>query len=192
MKQIPLSLTLLFAVLSMSGLSCNNRPAEQSRNADPPRAQPDAGEVVERYPKSLPPVDVFPGIPYDKVVAYELNGRPGYQKAASVFQNRTGKAVELTAVQTDDFLRLINDRQNYGRPENACFDPGIGLVFYDDQSQIAAYLSLCLHCYNLYSIPPLELGLEPVVASGFSAEMVAELQGLFQSWGFEQNANQSK
>ena len=63
------------------------------------------------------------------------------------------------------------------------FDPGIGLVFYDEKDQIVAYLSLCMHCHNMRSEPPLDLGFEIPSKSGFAKMVHGKLFHLFRGWG---------
>ena len=58
--------------------------------------------VETEFPEGAPAVPEFPGRPYQKAIAYELNGRYGDARAASVFHNRTGKQVELTETQIAD------------------------------------------------------------------------------------------
>jgi hypothetical protein len=139
--------------------------------------------VADRYPKGLPAVPEFPGQPYYRVIAYELNGRYGDARAATVFHNQTGKQIVLTESQIGEFLSLLNNRKSYGHYEMACFDPHIGLVFYDASEKIVAYLSLCLQCNNVRSEPPLDFDFLVPTNSGFTKKAYRQFFEMFNAWG---------
>ena len=173
----PLSICLFLLMLSCSNqvekapteVVTVESPSEKPRKAD--------------YPKGQAAVPEFPGRPYHRVVAFELNGRYGHARAASVFENQTGKQIVLTQPQVEDFLLLLNDRKSYGHYEMACFDPRVGLVFYDESDEVVAYLSLCLACNNVRAEPALDFDLEIPSNSGFTKKVYHRLFELFNAWG---------
>ena len=124
----------------------------------------------------------FPECPYWKVVLYELNGDPGHY-AESVFNLQTGESRELEPYQVAEFIQIITSPESYGFMVAACHDPRIGLVFYGKNDEICAYLSLCLACNNIYTIPGLRLGLE-YSGSGFSLKTRKKLREIFARWRF--------
>ena len=87
-------------------LSCSNQPEKAPGSAVKTDTLPPKKPLAIDYPKDLAAVPEFPGRPYRKVIAYELNGRYGNAGAASVFENRMGKQVELTDPQVGEFLSL--------------------------------------------------------------------------------------
>lgn len=91
--------------------------------------------------------------------------------------------MELTEPQVEEFLSLFNNRKSYGHYEMACFDPRIGLVFYDASDQIVAYLSLCLQCNNVRSEPPLDFDVVVPTNSGFTKKVYRQLFEMFNAWG---------
>lgn len=169
-------------------LSCSNHSGQSSTSPSTELQIETSSPTSERlppidYPKDQAAVQVFPGIPYQKVIAYELNGRYGHARAASVFENRTKKQVVLTKPQVEEFLSLLNDRKSYGYYEMACFDPRIGLVFYNVSNEIVAYLSLCLQCNNVRSEPALDFDLKIPSNSGFTKKKYRQLLEMFNAWG---------
>ena len=170
-------------------LSCSGDPdTPKAPVSNPPqkvKGRPRVyGSVPPNAPHHLPVVHKFPGKAYKKVVAYELTGNHPNDYSWAVFQEQTGKKVDLNATQVEAFLRLINNRNNYKTEEMACFEPRIGLVFYDTMDNPVACLSLCMNCHNMCSEPLLELGLEHVRKTGFNEKALGRLDALFTSWGF--------
>jgi len=180
-----LLIPLLFFLLSCSGQP-EKAPVNEITTPEPELPEK---RIKVDYPKELAAVTEFPGHPYHKVIAYQLNGRYGHARAASVFKNRTGQKVVLTESQIEEFLSLFNNRKSYGYYEMACFNPRIGLVFYDASDDIVAYLSLCLECNNVRSEPALGFDLERPSNSGFTKKVYRQLLELFNDWGIPHQHN---
>ena len=182
MKVHPL-ICLLFFILS-----CSGQPEKESTD-ELPLSEPSEKPMKADYPKKLAAVAEFPGQVYHKVIAYELNGRYGHARAASVFEAQTGRQVVLTEPQLEEFLSLFNDRKSYGYYEMACFNPRIGLVFYNASNEIVAYLSLCLECNNVRSEPMIDFDLERPSNSGFTKKTYRQLLEMFNDWGIPHEHN---
>lgn len=118
---------------------------------------------------------------FAKVEVFELNGRGNYG-AASVFQFRTGNYCEIDLNDANELLKLLNNKKSYGNSIAACFDPRIGLVFYDKLNNPIKYVSICLACNYLKAVPTLEY--RDYVQRGFSLKTRKQLHKLLQKWGF--------
>lgn len=125
----------------------------------------------------------FPNCSYSKVLLYELNGNGNHHGAASVFRQRTGRRKELKPAEIKSFLNLLNAKSSYGNTTAACHEPRIGLVFYTKEEAPCAYLSLCLACNNVYTMPKITLGLQSGMESGFSLKSRKKLHKILEDWG---------
>ncbi len=169
---------LLFS--SCSQVEKKPKPAEKSI----PDKESTLNKIPKDYPKELPSVKVFPGVPFHTAYVNKMNKKPGADKAASVFRNHSGKSIRLSENQIKSFLKFLNDPTSYGDYERACFDPGVGFIFYDGQGKVVAYLSLCMDCHNFRSMPPLDLDWIVPTTSGFTKEALKKMDNFFLDWKF--------
>jgi hypothetical protein len=96
--------------------------------------------------------NVFSTITYDNVVAYDYNGEGGIEIIDDKGQlaGRVKKSIRLDKSQITEITNLLCDKATYGDDIAACFDPHLGLVFYDGE-KVNAYVSICLECNYLVS-----------------------------------------
>jgi hypothetical protein len=123
----------------------------------------------------------FPKCNFTTVKVFPLDGNPNNGGAKSVLKSKSD-GTELTKSQVDDFLKIINDTNSYDNSSSACFEPSIGLVFYDSTNRACSYLSLCLDCNNIYCSPSLPGRLDH--QDGFSLKTRKKLRRIFTDWGY--------
>lgn len=102
---------------------------------------------------------------FDCVVAYHYDGSGGKEIVDEVSgRTRTNYISHdtLSAAETESLLGMLNDASYYGGGVAACFEPHLGIVFYQ-KGQPAAYLSVCLDCNYLISKPEIA-----IASTGFS------------------------
>lgn len=95
----------------------------------------------------------FKNIQYNRVVAYDYEGRGGRQIIN--FNNKLDKSAvlpgkTLTLQLQEKLINSITDTASYGRITAGCFDPHLGIVFYMNDS-ITAHVSICFECNSLAS-----------------------------------------
>jgi len=161
----------------------NILPKHTTEKAVIPNPQ-DAKPKEKTKSPSIKTVSEFPGVAYEKVVLYELDGRGNHSGAKSVFRQQTGGTKVLTEKDVQAFLKLISTPKSYGNTTAACHEPRIGLVFYNEQEEEVAYLSLCLACNNVYTSPVLAFSESLIPKHGFSIKSRKQLHKIFEEWGF--------
>ena len=116
---------------------------------------------------------VFAGIPYDSAVAYSYDGEGGREIVdEGVLSGPVSKKALLSRKQANAITDLLFDESTYGGPLAACFDPHLGLVFYDE-GKPASYVSICLACNYLVSSVPIR---EEAGFSEKGAKAIAEFE----------------
>jgi hypothetical protein len=111
-------------------------------------------QLIEKY-KHLQNYNPFKNLKYDKVVAYDFDGT-GDDRSRIVkngklhpstkkLQNKT-----LTKYQTDSLLNFLADTSTFGGNHAFCFEPRLGIVFYDGK-KIVADINICFACNSLLS-----------------------------------------
>ena len=93
----------------------------------------------------------FDNLRYDKVVAYDYNGYAGREivKDGKLIEY-IYKQKELTGKQVKNFNWITGDTTSYGGKTAACFEPHLGVVYYQKE-KIVGYISICLACNYLKS-----------------------------------------
>lgn len=109
-------------------------------------------EAAAQIQKILNPFDT---LQYDKVVAYDYNGmnnqpivKDGELIKPSEGSGRFVKIYsqkELTKKQVATLHKIIGDTATYGGPTAACFDPHLGVVYYQ-KDKIVGHISICIDC----------------------------------------------
>lgn len=103
--------------------------------------------------------DPFKKLQYDRVVAYEYDGEAGVEiidehgKLAKFVYTTT----QLTAAQIKNINRILTDTATYGGETAACFDPHMGIVYYN-KDKVAAYVSVCMACNFLQESKQIPIG----------------------------------
>lgn len=96
----------------------------------------------------------FNRLKYNRVVAFDYEGGQGAGVIQIITDGKLAKTVkqqrELTQAQVDDVTNFLGDNATYGSSTAFCFDPHLGIVFYDD-TNIVAHVSICLECNYLIS-----------------------------------------
>lgn len=102
-------------------------------------------DLWEQY-KHLQEYNPFATLKYDKVIAYSYDGRGGQEIVEGGKLNRNAKGKkELTKQQIDSLILTVTDTLSYGGGSASCFDPHLGIVFYEGK-KIAAHISICFEC----------------------------------------------
>jgi hypothetical protein len=133
-----------------------------------------------------PPFDTFT---FDKVVAYDFESDSDSGAAIiedGKFAARVYKQHALTQEQADRLLGMLAANTTYGGSPAACFEPHLGLVFYEDHEEVG-HVSVCLACNRLDSsmdIPAMSKMYEPVYRIGFSDSARSKLAGFCRELGF--------
>jgi hypothetical protein len=108
--------------------------------------------------------NVFSSIKYDRVIAYNYNGDGDIEiidKNGQLAKN-IKKSTELHKSQIIEITNLLCEKTTYGDDIAACFDPHLGIVFYEGE-KVNGYISICLDCNYLVSSIMI-----PAAESGFS------------------------
>lgn len=122
----------------------------------------------------------FSDLDFSKVIIYELTSY-GFYGAESVFKYRTGNYKVLDKNIAHEFLKLISKKESYNNAIAACFDPRVGLVFYDSNDIPVKYVSICLSCNYLKSNPSINYSNNE--QKGFTIETRKKLHKLLEKSG---------
>jgi hypothetical protein len=131
----------------------------------------------------------FPSLDYDKVVAYHFEDPAGEHiiLKSGVLNSTVKKEQELTFTQIKHFLATINHPDTYGGMTNRCFEPRLGIVFYDKTNKPKAHVSICFQCNNFMSSPNVATSKQaPNSSLGFSEQGRRNLIAFCKSLDFGQ------
>ena len=96
----------------------------------------------------------FKRLRYNKVIAYEYQGTVGEKVIAIVEESKLASTIkqqkELNQEQVNKLTNLLGANSTYGEGYASCFDPHLGVVFFDG-SKIVYHASICLDCNQLRS-----------------------------------------
>lgn len=108
-------------------------------------------ELFEQY-KHLQNYNPYKNLKYNKVIAYDFDGSGGGLIIENGKLNSTAKKQkkELKPEQVDSLLIALADTTTFGGNHAFCFDPHLGIVFYNGK-KIVAHISICFSCNSLYS-----------------------------------------
>lgn len=129
-------------------------------------------------------VNQFPGADFDYAVVYALD--PDRRNGAtSVFKGRTGPSKRLSKTEVAPLNAIINTPETYGDGPAGCFDPRIGLVYYDKDSLPVAHVSICFECSQFKAYPKLKSQEQHEdYLHGLSEKGAVQLKYCFAEWGF--------
>ena len=90
---------------------------------------------------------------YDRAVAYDYDGMSAREivrdgRLIKVDEFRGGRIYKQKALTEEEVMRfnkIIGDTATYGGPTASCFDPHLGVVYYN-KNKIVGYMSICLDC----------------------------------------------
>ncbi len=94
---------------------------------------------------------IFPDFSFDEVIAYDYDGEMESFGAEIIENNKLTpykKKAKLTTKQIQNLITNLNTGSTYGDARADCFNPHLGIVFYD-KKKIVGYISICLEC-NYY------------------------------------------
>lgn len=123
----------------------------------------------------------FSDLDFSKAVIYELTSY-GFYGAESVFKYRTGNYKVLDKNIAHEFLKLISKKESYNNAIAGCFDPRVGLVYYDSNDIPVKYVSICLSCNYLKSNPSIDYSNNE--QRGFTLKTRKKLHELLEKSGF--------
>ena len=106
-------------------------------------------EIKSQAPKP------FNNLKYNKVIAYDFDGiQEPYPSVINSRNNAYAPVIlrqkELTEKQVEFLIDFLTDNKTYGEYTSACFDPHMGIVFYENE-QRKFVVNICLDCNYLIS-----------------------------------------
>ncbi len=153
MKRLKRNTLLLFIVLCWILNSCDNQPKDKYLSQRTLNKYAEKAQLIERNTVSNSPFDT---LIYNKVVAYdferlvesygvvtEVDGRKKF--ASNIFCQKS-----LNQKQVDFLTNFLGSNDTYGGNWAACFEPHLGIVFYQDD-EIKCVVNICLDCNQLIS-----------------------------------------
>lgn len=137
----------------------------------------------------------FQDLEYDLVVAYEFQG-DGAKVIEHCLKNekdKISKSFELEDSQIQYLEKLVISNSSYGNTTAFCFDPHLGIVYYN-QGKVVFSIDICLGCNYLESsveIPATRFNMIRVSddysypAKGFSKETRKSIHAFCKQLGFD-------
>jgi hypothetical protein len=131
---------------------------------------------------------------YKYVIAYTFNTSKYAAERDIISDGQFDRSAKLpgsimTKEQIDTFLSTINDENTYGGAVYACFQPRMGVVFYDKDSTVVGEVSICFECNQLsssFDIPAEDKFLKKHISVyGFSKTGIARLEALCKELNLE-------
>lgn len=137
----------------------------------------------------------FKDLHYDKVIAYDYEGSmEAYVQVVEVqgFSPVITKQQFLNQEQVNGLTQLLSAPSSYGETTAACFEPHLGIVFYQSDTMVLQ-LNICLDCNRITSTLPIPATQTVLVnegealeyaREGFSESAVSEIVSLFKALDF--------
>lgn len=136
----------------------------------------------------------YEALVYNKVVAYEFEGRGGLliERCLKEKKEKINQEITLNNNQINHIEKIITSKEAYGNSTFSCFDPHFAVVYYQNE-KIVGQINICLECNYLISsekIPATELKLIKMSddysypAKGFSKKTRKELYQFIRGLGF--------
>lgn len=168
---------------TLTTISSKMTPEEDTIKVVPPKRYGELGQHLFPFGKDSI-VANFPAIDVAYAVVYELDPNRRYG-ATSVFKGRTGSSKSLSLQEVERFNTIIRAHDTYGDSPAACFDPRVGLVYYNADSLPIAHISICFDCAQSYPYPKIQ-GQEEQEdhLRGLSETGSVRLKYLLAEWGF--------
>ncbi len=149
--------------------------------------------TLARLTKLHPPFD---SLQFDKAMAYDYNGAKGEQALYIVEEGRLAPTIvaqqPLDGHDVEALVGLLYNKRAYGDAPAFCFEPHLGIVFYQSDS-IVAHLSICISCKRLTGSPAVPAHLFPQVrlpdgtsypADGLNDRTLQQLRKWLRQWQF--------
>jgi hypothetical protein len=111
-------------------------------------------QLIEKY-KTLQNYNPYKNLKYDKVIAYDFDGT-GDGRSRIVENGKLHPSTKksqhktLNKNQTDSLLNFLSDTSTFGGNHAFCFEPRLGIVFYNGK-KIVADINICFACNSLES-----------------------------------------
>lgn len=138
---------------------------------------------------------IFPDFSFDEVIAYDYDGEMESFGIEIIQNNKLTpykKKAVLTPKQIKNLITDLNAETTYGGSKAFCFNPHLGIVFYN-KKKVVAYISICFECNYLVSSKLIPVTEKKIIAiyddlvvfdSGFSELGVEKLSALCQELCF--------
>jgi hypothetical protein len=128
----------------------------------------------------------FNSITFDKVIAYDFEGRnetiPSVIDSQGQFVKVITQQEALNIEQVERIVNLISNKKTYGNTTAACFDPGWAIVFFEE-NKIQFVVDICMDCNYL-------LATQEIPASQYHSVKIEE--GAYAPlFGFSKKARKS-
>lgn len=156
------------------------------------------GGILNHFNPRINLAKKFKRMHYKYVIAYTFN-IPEYGEESSIVDhghfNPSAKlpGTVMTKDQIDKFLSTINDTSTYGGAVYACFEPRMGVIFYDKDSTVVGEVSICFQCNQLsssFNIPAEDKFFKKQMSVyGFSDIGRAKLEALCKKLNLERCSN---
>jgi len=117
-------------------------------------------QIIQATPKITNPLL---SLNYDSVIAYDYDGSGQLLiiDDSGQLAKTVTKRFYLPNKKIEEIVILLGDTSTYGGELVACFEPHIGIVFYNER-RVIEHVSICLDCNGLNSLIPIS------VSGGFS------------------------
>jgi hypothetical protein len=138
---------------------------------------------------------IFPDFSFDEVIAYDYDGEMESFGIEIIQNNKLTpykKKAVLSPKQIKNLIADLNAETTYGGSKAFCFNPHLGIVFYN-KKKVVAYISICLECNYLVSSKLIPVTEKKVIAvyddlvvfaEGFSESGREKLSTLCQELDF--------
>lgn len=137
----------------------------------------------ESYWKSKGLVE-FPNTEPSLIKVFSLHSDGEYRH--SEFTKRTSSGSQINQIELDRLLKILMNPDSYGNSQAACYDPGFGLVIYDEDGIPAEWLSICLDCNRFLTNPgKLTVNYKSQLLEGFNQKARDEIRELIMTWGID-------
>jgi hypothetical protein len=152
------ALLLLSCVHSNDGSSSTNKASTVAREEPPKRNHTKVQFEMEQptfKTHSQKNHNPFLSLDFDKAIAYDYEGGKGEGVIQIIDSNgvlapTVTKSRELTIKQKNLVTHLFGSNSTYGEGYAACFEPHLGILFFNN-NKVVAHLSICLECNYLSS-----------------------------------------
>jgi len=101
----------------------------------------------------------FGQLDYDRVVAYDYEGDAKGDGREIIVEDgklapKISKKMELSQEQVNSLTGFLGANETYGGGTASCFDPHMGLVFYEGE-KVVMHVSICMECNRLSASIPI-------------------------------------
>lgn len=113
------------------------------------RMQRKGYKLWKRYQKQLN-FNPYSKMQYDSIVAYDFDGRGGVTitNGKDKLDKTAKNGAKLSKLQIDSLLITVADTNTYGGMNSMCFNPRMGIVFYN-KGEITSTINICFECNSM-------------------------------------------